>query len=156
MASVDLLRGGLLVMLLAISPLPSAWAQAASATPSTTAPMLSPDAAVDGALQVAALVDAGRAGELWDGASPVVKRVVARAVFIDGLAASRKPKGAVAGREWRVVRRQRHDGTQGVPAGHYVSVELLARLASGEQMRELVSLRLDEDGVARFSGYVVE
>ena len=118
--------------------------------------MLSPDAAVDGAFQVAALVDAGRAGELWDGASLAVKRVVARTVFIDGTAAARTPIGAIAGREWKVVRRQHHDGTQGIPEGHYVSVELLGRRSSGGPVRELVSLRLDEDGIARFSGYVVE
>jgi len=144
------------LLLLAMVPVASVMAQSPEAGPGNAPSVLAPNAAVEAALQVAALVDAGRMGELWDGASPAVKRVVARAAFIEGITAARKRHGAVTGRQWLAVRRQVHDGTQTVPAGHYVSIELAGRRAGDRQLRELVSLRLDEDGTARLSGYVVE
>ncbi len=159
MARVDCFRAAgaaCLWMLLAMVPVAPAMAQSAQTGSAGAPTVLAPNAAVEAALQVAAQVDAGRAGELWDGASPVVKRVAARKDFVEGITAARKRHAAVRGRQWLEVRRQSHAGTQDVPAGHYVSVELLAALADGKQIRELVSLRMDEDGTARLSGYVVE
>lgn len=158
MACAEGVRAFLLVVLLAAAAAGNAWAQSAPppATPTNATRVLPPGAALDAAMQVASMVDAGRAGELWDGASPVAKRAVTREAFVAGISAARKRQGALANRQWLAVRRQVHDGTQGVPAGHYVSVELLAQASAGKPVRELVSLRLDEDGTARLSGYVVE
>ena len=148
----------LLAVLLATVSAGPAWAQSPSpsAKPANAARVLPPGPALDAAMQAAELVDAGRVGELWDGASPVAKRAVTREAFVAGIAAARKRQGALANRQWLAVRRQVHDGRQGVPAGHYVSVELLAQASGGKPVRELVSLRMDEDGTARLSGYVVE
>lgn len=159
MARVDRYRAvhaACLWLVLMTAPVASSMAQATQAGSANAPTVLAPNAAVEAALQVAALVDAGRMGELWDGASPVMKRVAARNDFIEGITAARKRHAAVTGRQWLAVRRQSHAGTQDVPAGHYVSVELQAGLADGKQIRELVSLRMDEDGTARLSGYVVE
>ena len=159
MARVDCFRAvgaACLWMLLVTVPVAPAMAQSAQTGPANAPTVLAPNAAVEAALQLAALVDAGRMGELWDGASPVVKRVAARNDFIEGITAARKRHAAVTARQWLAVRRQAHAGTQNVPAGHYVSVELQVALADGKQIRELVSLRMDEDGTARLSGYVVE
>lgn len=145
---------------LAVSPaLAQVPAQAASAPPASAVPHrqdVDPGAVVGAALQVAGMVDAGQAGALWDGASQVTKRTVARAAFVDGIAAKRKRHGVVVGRSWQAVRRSQLDGTTGAPAGAYISVDLLARIAGGGHARELVTLRLDEDGILRFSGYVIE
>ena len=158
MACVEGVRACLFAVLLASVAAGPAWAQASSpaAKPANAARVLAPGAALDAAVQAALMVDAGRVGELWDGASPVAKRAVTREAFVAGISAARKRQGALANRQWLAVRRQVHDGRQGVPAGHYVSVELLAQASDGKPVRELVSLRTDEDGTARLSGYVVE
>ena len=158
MGYVEGLRALLLAALLATVPVGTARAQSPSPSPAPTNTLrvVAPGAALDAALQVATMVDAGRVGELWDGASPVAKRAVTREAFVAGISAARKRYGSLANRQWLAVRRQVHDGRQGVPAGHYVSVELLAQASDGKPVRELVSLRMDEDGTARLSGYVVE
>lgn len=157
MARVEGFTACLMAVLLATVPAGAARAQSPSpsATPAA-ARMLAPSVVLDAAVQAAMLVDAGRAGELWDGASPVAKRAVTREAFIAGITAARQRHGMLTDRQWLSVSRQFHDGRQGAPAGHYVSVELLARASGGRSIRELVSLRIDEDGTARLSGYVVE
>lgn len=158
MARVERFGACLMAALLATVPVGVAGAQSPSpsATSATAMRVLAPGAALDAAVQAARLVDAGRAGELWDGASPVAKRAVTREAFIADVTAARQRHGMLADRQWLSVSRQVHDGRQGAPAGHYVSVELLARADGGRSVRELVSLRIDEDGTARLSGYVVE
>jgi hypothetical protein len=69
--------------------------------------------------------------------------------------AARKPVGAVARREWSVVRRQRSAGSDGVPAGEYASVETLVQFAGNQVRSELVTFRQNEDGTWRFAGYVL-
>lgn len=150
-----LLLGGLAASpVLAQSPAPAAGAPPASVAGSTQD--VDPGALVNAALQVAGMVDAGQAGALWDGASQVAKKTVTRAAFVDGIAAKRKRYGAVGGRSWVAVRRLQSDGSTGVPAGTYLSVDLIAQVAGGGHARELVTLRLDEDGLLRLSGYVME
>lgn len=158
MACAEGARACLLAVLLATVAAGDAQAQSTPrpATPTNAARVLPPGAALDAAMQVASMVDAGRAGELWDGASPVAKRAVTREAFVAGVSAARVRHGALANRQWLAVRRQRHDGTKDVPPGHYISIELLAQASGGKPVRELVSLRMDEDGTARLSGYVVE
>lgn len=77
-------------------------------------------------------------------------------VFVDGVTNMRERHGAIQGREWVSIRRQRIEGTTTVPAGNYVSVELIAQVAGGKTPKELVTFRQDEDGVLRFSGYVLQ
>ncbi|MEL1265897.1 DUF4019 domain-containing protein [Pseudoxanthomonas putridarboris] len=129
-------------------------AQPGAAAPRTAG--VDPNAALNGALQVAGMIDAGHVGELWDGASSVTKRATQRQPFVEGITKMRKAQGAVAGRGWTAVRRQQLAGTDQVPAGNYVSVELAAQVAGNKLLRELVTFRVDEDGVMRFSGYVME
>ena len=105
--------------------------------------------------QVIQLIDRGQLAQVWDGASPVAKKNVKRENFIAGVQAARKPLGAVAGREWTAVRRQRNPGSEGVPAGEYASVELVTLFAGNQVKSEMVTFRHDEDGTWRFTGYVV-
>jgi hypothetical protein len=69
---------------------------------------------------------------------------------------SRKPLGAVAGRNWTVVRRRLVPEGDALPAGVYRSIEFASQFQDGKTHCELVSVRRDEDGMWRFAGYVVD
>lgn len=106
------------------------------------------------AMTVVRAIDAGQTGQLWDSASVVTRDSVKREAFVDAVAKTRNPLGAVSGREWISIGRQ-SGGQNGLPPGNYVSVELAARFASNRMARELVSFRQDEDGFWRFTGYII-
>ena len=80
MACVEGIRASLFAALLAAVSVGPASAQSSSplAKPTNAARAPAPGAALDAAVQVALMVDGGRIGELWDGASPVAKRAVTR------------------------------------------------------------------------------
>lgn len=99
-------------------------------------------------------VDAGQAGRLWDEAAAITKRTVKRDAFVEGIGKLRATLGVVGNRDWLSVARQR-GGQNGLPAGNYISVEFSVTLSGGRTARELVSFRLDEDGVWRFTGYTI-
>lgn len=106
--------------------------------------------------QVLALIDAGRAGQVWEGASPVVRRIVPRAEFLMQVSADRERLGAVRSRGEPVVDRERYPAGSRVPQGEYANIAFPTRFANADApVRELVSFRLDEDRVWRVSGYSV-
>lgn len=108
------------------------------------------------AARVAELIDAGKAGEVWDGSSQVMRRSVARSAFVDGLQADRARLGALANRGQPTVSRVQYAAGAAVPAGIYLNVSFPTRFAgSAQPVRELVSFRLDEDSTWRVSGYSV-
>ncbi|XQA67781.1 DUF4019 domain-containing protein [Xanthomonas sacchari] len=107
-------------------------------------------------LRAAQLVDAGRTGELWDGASAVAKKAVTRAVFVREIDAARARLGALLGRGVASVARVQYAAGSQVPPGTYVNISFPSRFANAPQpVRELVSLRLDEDKTWRLVGYHV-
>ncbi|WP_191091419.1 DUF4019 domain-containing protein [Xanthomonas sontii] len=107
-------------------------------------------------LRAAQLVDAGRTGELWDGASVVAKKAVTRAVFVREIDAARARLGALLGRGVASVARVQYAAGSQVPPGTYVNISFPSRFANAPQpVRELVSLRLDEDKTWRLVGYHV-
>jgi hypothetical protein len=130
-------------------------AAAQAATHQTAAGTIDPNAIRDAGQRVAAAIDAGQAAKLWDEASTVTKKSVARDAFIAGINKGRQPLGKIATRNWLSVRRQFGDG-QALPSGLYASAEFLAEPAGKPPVRELVSFRLDEDGTWRFAGYAVQ
>ncbi len=106
------------------------------------------------ALQVLQLVDANRVGEVWDGASEAMKRMVPRDEFIKQVTIDRNRLGTVASRGAPEVTRSLFRPGQQVPEGLYINVRSATTFANGGQpVRELVSFRLDEDRVWRVSGY---
>ncbi|RPE80032.1 DUF4019 domain-containing protein [Vulcaniibacterium tengchongense] len=142
-------------------------APAAAQTPRATRPAQAPQQAAatqdidpntlaNAAVQVLAGFDRDQAGALWDGASAVTKRTVKREEFVGHLAKTRKPLGAPVERSWLAVRRQQVTGGTQLPPGLYASIEFATRFQNNRTARELVSLRLDEDRVWRFAGYVIE
>jgi hypothetical protein len=131
-------------------------AQQPPAAPPAPAPgVIDPNAIRDAGARVVTAIDAGQASRLWDEASPITRQAVTRDAFVAGIARSRQPLGAAANRNWLSVRRQAGDGNA-LPSGLYASIEFLAEFAGKPPVRELVSFRLDEDGVWRFAGYAVQ
>lgn len=148
------------------------WAQSSSAqSPSpaakpavpTTSPALSPAqiSAQNSRIMVAALavvhnVDQGRIGALWDGASTVAKQAVTREMFMKQIASDRAQLGQLVSRGPGSVSRIQHGPGAAVPTGLYLNVSFPCKFAHlAQPVRELVSLRLDEDHVWRLSGYSV-
>ncbi|HGM7336391.1 TPA: DUF4019 domain-containing protein [Stenotrophomonas maltophilia] len=106
------------------------------------------------AVKAAQLVDANRAGELWEGASAVARRAVPKAAFVSQLTTERTRLGAMAGRGQPTITRVKYGAGAAVPEGLYISVSFPTRFANSAQpVRELVSFRFDEDQVWRLAGY---
>ncbi|PPT83272.1 DUF4019 domain-containing protein [Xanthomonas theicola] len=139
------------------APPPAASKPAAAVTPAAPGPLSKQDAQMAQAgLRAAQLVDAGRSGELWDGASAVAKKAVAREVFVRQVDADRARLGALLGRGVASVARVQYAAGSQVPPGVYVNIRFPSRFANAPQpVRELVSLRLDEDKTWRLVGYHV-
>ena len=108
------------------------------------------------AARVAGLIDAGNAGQVWDGAAEVMRKATSRPGFIQAMAADRQRLGAVVQRGQPSVTRVQYAAGGAVPQGVYLNVSFATRFANSAQpVRELVSFRLDEDRTWRVSGYSV-
>lgn len=106
------------------------------------------------ATQVAKMVDANRISEVWDGASPTMKRLVTKDEFIKQVTIDRNRLGTAGARGKAVVSRSQFAAGGQVPAGLYINVSIPTTFAKSPQpVRELVSFRLDEDKTWRVSGY---
>lgn len=112
---------------------------------------------VRGGMQAIQMIDQGRAGELWDGATPATRKRLGRADFTGQVARSRAPLGPPQMRTWVAINRQVVTDPDGDTAGQYVSVEYETRFVGkpDSTLRELVSFHLDTDRIWRFSGYVL-
>lgn len=106
------------------------------------------------AAQVIQLVDQNKIGEVWEGASGVAKSRVSRDSFIQQIASDRQKLGAVASRKQIAITRAAFDAKSEVPAGNYINAIFATKFAnSPNEVRELVSFRLDDDKIWRVSGY---
>ncbi|QWP75308.1 DUF4019 domain-containing protein [Lysobacter sp. K5869] len=135
-------------------------AQARPAPLAQSAPVatrdVDPNALANAALQMLQVIDRGQAGALWDNASAVAQRATGRADFVGHLGKTRAPLGAAASRSWMSVRRESVPAGGRVPPGHYANIEFASQFQGQRTAKELISLRRDEDGQWRFSGYVIE
>ncbi|KAB7770119.1 DUF4019 domain-containing protein [Xanthomonas maliensis] len=151
---------------LAVAQQPTATARPAtpaSARPAATAPNTQAEQAqfarqntemIQAALRVAQMVDANQTATLWDGASNVAKKAVARDAFVSQIGGERARLGAVVGRGQGAVTRVKYGPGAQVPEGLYINVSFPTRFAKAPQpVRELVSFRLDEDKTWRLAGY---
>jgi hypothetical protein len=108
-----------------------------------------------GGLQVAALVDQGKLGDIWDGATPAVKRLITRDAFISQISADRKTVGRLVSRSLAGLSYSQSNGKSS-PAGLYANVAFASKFANEKQpVRELVSFHYDEDKIWRVSGYTL-
>lgn len=109
---------------------------------------------VAAAKQVLAMVDAGDVGEVWDGASGAIRRIVPREEFVRQVTRDRARLGKPLSRGEAVLRREHFPGGGPVPQGDYLNIAFATRFSGAPQpLRELVSFRFDEDQVWRVSGY---
>ena len=88
---------------------------------------------IRGSMQVVQMIDQGRTGELWDGASAGARKRVAREDFVRQVTQARAPLGAPQARTWVSVNRQAAGGDDPDLAGQYVSIEYETRFAGREQ-----------------------
>lgn len=152
----------LLVMSSALPALAQTPASPAANPPAASAPTPAMREAIEkqdrqmeaAAREVARLVDSGQAGQVWDGASAVTRRQVARGQFVEGVQQDRQRLGELVSRGQASIGRVQYAEGAAVPAGTYLNVSFATRFANSAQpVRELVSFRLDEDKVWRVSGY---
>ncbi|PJJ97232.1 hypothetical protein CO641_09470 [Lysobacteraceae bacterium NML91-0213] len=136
---------------------PAAAAAQAQLTPEQQAQLARQDAEITQAAQrIVQLIDANRAGEVWDMATVRVKSMIPRETFVQEVANDRARVGAAAQRGQAVVTRSQFQAGGQVPEGLYLNVVFPTRFANTpEAVRELVSFRLDEDRTWRVSGYSV-
>jgi len=104
--------------------------------------------------QVMHMVDFGQMGDIWDAASEVMKRLVAREDFVSRIVTDRVRLGRVVERSRPEITRSASDGRDSSPAGLYLNVMSTTRFAHESRLvKELVSFRYDEDQVWRVVGY---
>lgn len=129
--------------------------QAPALTPQQRAALAKQDVdTTQAATQVLQMVDGNRIGEVWDGASPTMKRLVTKDEFIKQVTIDRNKLGTASSRGKAVVSRSQFAAGGQVPAGLYINVNFPTKFSKAPQpVRELVSFRLDEDKTWRVSGY---
>ena len=139
----------------AAQPAPAAGQQAEQLTPEQRAALERQNVQMaQAAQQVMQLVDANRVGEIWDGASAAMKRLVTRDEFVKQITIDRNRLGAVSTRANPTVSRSMFKAGAQVPEGLYINIATATKFANQPQpVRELVSFRLDEDRQWRVSGY---
>jgi hypothetical protein len=100
-----------------------------------------------------ALLDAGKFGAAWDGASPYLKSVVTRQKWITGLAAARKPFGKLKQRT--PVKFARSHSMPGAPDGDYSIIEFESQFANGKVASEHIIWMLGDNQDWHVSGYYI-
>ncbi len=116
----------------------------------------SADELVQAGLNTLRQIEDNRAGDAWEAAAPFVKARFPKAELVGTLQKARATFGSVAQRTWASVSRVRQTtaSEQGFPPGLYANIDYSTRLTDGRTVFELVSFRLELDGVWRLTGYV--
>ncbi len=136
--------------LIAITLLGSASAAAAQTAPN-------PTQFLDVAMQLARAVDANQALQIWESASPVMKRATPRDRFVATVNQRLSLNGRIQGRDWSSISRVKIPaGASGLPAGEYLTVALAGVNKNGVAIRESISFVLDGDKMWRLAGYAVQ
>ncbi|SAL44471.1 membrane protein [Caballeronia peredens] len=108
------------------------------------------------AQNIVKFLDQDKAAEVWDGASPVAKRIISRDAFVQKVAHDRAILGAPGMRMPMGIRHYRYDGTGNLPAGAYINVMFDTQFAQAKgSALEMVTFYLDADNIWRFVGYSV-
>ncbi len=135
------------------SATPSAAAQPTAAQQAAQAQMNQRMA--NAAVQVTQLVDAGKIGEVWDGASPIAQKASTRDVFVKQISTDRATLGTLTSRAVQGVGYSKSDGKK-LPEGIYANVTFASKFANAKALvRELVSFHLESDKTWRVTGYTV-
>ncbi len=108
------------------------------------------------ALNIVRMIDQNKAGEVWDTASPVGKKVISRDDFLKKIAHDRGALGTPGMRMPMGLRHLRYDGSGNMPAGAFINVSFDTQFSNVPQSaRENVTFILDADNNWRFVGYAI-
>jgi hypothetical protein len=160
------MRAKLILSAVLLAAAPLAFAQsAATQAPAGAQPTAAQQAAqaqlnqkmANAAAQVAQLVDAGKMGEVWDGASPIAKKAATRDIFIKQISTDRATLGPLTSRTVHDVSYSKSDGKgKDLPVGIYANVAFASKFANAKApVRELVSFHLESDKTWRVTGYTL-
>lgn len=119
---------------------------------------IEPSALRDASLRMALALDAGHGQQIWRAASVVVKESLGCEDFANAVATRRQAIGKVRRREWHLISRgfSTESGADALPPGIYACSTFAVTFDDGRTGQEMVSFRLDEDGVWRFVGNHIE
>jgi hypothetical protein len=112
------------------------------------------DAAGKAAMAWLALVDGGKYGESWTGASEAFKAAVSQTQWVGALEKVRAPLGKVASRKLRGAKFTRE--IPGAPAGEYVIIQYDTDFEKKSGAVETITPMKDKDGAWRVSGYYIK
>ena len=117
---------------------------------------------VDGVLtkaqEVLKALDAAEAGAVWDRASEVLKKSVEKEKFAKAFGLDRSSQSVIKSRAWGSIARTRHlqGNANGLAPGTYINIQYSSADGAGTPVTELLSFRLEEDGIWRMTGYVAQ
>lgn len=118
---------------------------------------MSADTLVSSAKIALSLVDAGEFTRLWNLSAADTKKRLPLAVFAKEMKEARASVGHISTRQWAGIARVRYvlsPMKDAVPAGLYANIEFASRQLDGGMVFELVTLRIEDDGSLKFTGYV--
>ena len=105
-------------------------------------------------LRLIRVVENGDVGKMWDAASALLRRHQTRDAFIASITSHRRALGWGMERRWTAARIDRPRRGPAQPPGTYAVLEFSCRMgALGLPYRERVTLRYEEGGVWRLTGY---
>jgi Protein of unknown function (DUF4019) len=123
------------------------------ASPQSTATDTSEATAEAAALKWLRLVDGGDYAKSWTTAATLLKNSVTQAQFTSGVAAARKPLGAVKSRS--ISSATFTKSLPNAPAGEYVVIQFTTNFEHVVNATETVTPMKEPDGEWRVSGYYI-
>lgn len=108
------------------------------------------------AMRLVVAIEQGALDIVWEAASALVRRSVQKEAFVATLTAERVVFGRGIDRRWAAVRIDRPTTDVGLPLGTYAVLEFSVRMGEPQaSCREIVTLRREEGGIWRFTGYLM-
>jgi hypothetical protein len=115
---------------------------------------LSADELLQSATGVLKELDAGHYTAVWDSAALFVKASMPRDEFVVTIRRARMSLGAIDHRGWSSVMRIQYTNATTFPNGLYANVDFSTMLENGRVVYELLSFKLESDGLWHLTGYV--
>jgi hypothetical protein len=115
---------------------------------------LSADELLESATGVLKEIDAGHYTAVWNSAALFVKADIPRDEFVTTIRRARVSLGAIDHRGWSSVVRIQYEHATHIPNGLYANVDFSTMLGDGRIIYELLSFKLESDGLWHLTGYV--
>lgn len=106
-------------------------------------------------LQAMSDIDKEKFAQLWKKSTHVAQESVDEEKFASQVKNNRLPLGKMQTRNWNTISQVVAKENEGdIPPGRYVSVYFITKF-DNSMANEMITFREDEDGVWRFSGYLI-